>query len=163
MKKLTLLLLLATLSVSAAPPTTVILVRHAEKTAGDPSMKDDPPLSAEGEARAQKLARMLASSGITAIYTTPFARTRDTAAPLAAALKLTPVAMKTGPTYAAEMAAKAREHAGETVLVVGHSNSTQNVMKALGLANAPKIEESEYDNLFIVTLGEEPTMLVLKY
>ncbi len=162
MKKLILVLLVAlfALTASAAPVTTVILVRHAEKAA----VEDDPPLSPEGEARAQKLARMLAASGITAIYTTPFARTRNTAAPLAAALKVTPVEMKTGPAYAAETAAKVREHAGGTVLVVGHSNSTQNVMKALGVAAAPKIEESEYDNLFIVTLTDgEPKMLVLKY
>lgn len=166
MKKITLAFLatLLTFALHAAEVTTVILVRHAEKASA--SMNDDPPLSAEGEARAKLLGRMLARSGITAIYTTPFARTRATAAPLAAALKITPVEVKTGPTYADEVAALIRgKHAGGTVLVVGHSNSTQNVMKALGVANAPKIEETEYGNLFIVTLaaGHEPRMVVLEY
>ena len=159
-------LLLATLfafALHAAPVTTVILVRHAEKAAAP---ADDPPLTEEGTARAERLAKMLASSGVTAIYTTPFIRTRSTGAPLATALKLAPVEVKTGPTYAAEIATLIREkHAGGTVLVVGHSNSTQNVMKALGGASAPKIEETEFDNLFIVTLAEgaDPRMLVLKY
>ncbi|MGZ8781809.1 MAG: histidine phosphatase family protein, partial [Thermoanaerobaculia bacterium] len=101
----------------------------------------------------------------TAIYTTPYARTRDTAAPIASALRLTSIEVKPGPSYAADLAAKIRaEHAGKTVLVVGHSNTTQNVMKALGIENAPKIEETEYDNLFIVTLTSSGAkMLVLKY
>jgi 2,3-bisphosphoglycerate-dependent phosphoglycerate mutase len=165
MKKLTLALLaiLFTVAVHAAPVTTVILVRHAEKAAAP---ADDPPLTEEGTARAERLARMLASSGVTTIYTTPFMRTRGTAAPLATALKLKPLEVKTGPAYAAEVARLIREkHAGGTVLVVGHSNSTQNVMKALGVTSAPKIEETEFDNLFVVTLteGAEPRMLVLKY
>ncbi len=162
--KITLTILTALLAwtVNAAPPTTVILVRHAEKTA----VENDPPLSAAGEARASRLARTLASSGITAIYTTPYARTRETAAPIAEALQLAPVELDPGPSYAADLAATIRgEHAGGTVLVVGHSNTTQNVLKALGIGNAPKIEETEYDNLFIVTLSASggAKMLVLKY
>ena len=72
----------------------VILVRHAERADGGtppPGMKGpaDPLLSAAGEARAQKLAAMLAESGVTAIYTTEFHRTQDTAKPLAAKLGVT--------------------------------------------------------------------------
>lgn len=158
---LTVLTALLAWTLNAASPTTVILVRHAEKTA----VESDPPLTAAGEARAARLAQMLASSGITAIYTTPYARTRDTAAPIATALQLTPVELKPGPSYAADLAARIRaEHEGGTVLVVGHSNTTQNVMKALGIENAPKIEETEFDNLFIVTLtASGAKMLVLKY
>lgn len=150
-----------TLTAHAAPPTTVILVRHAEKAA----VETDPPLTAEGEARAQKLAQMLAKSGISAIYTTPYARTRSTAAPLAAALKLTPVETKTGPTFANDMAATLRAlPAGSTALVVGHSNSTPAVMKALGIADAPSIDDkSEFDKIFIVTLGDEPKLVTLVY
>ena len=156
---------LLTLAADAAPVTTVILVRHAEKVAGAPAMNDDPALTTEGEARAKKLASLLAKSGVTTIYTTPFARTRNTAAPLAAALKITPVEVKPGPSYAADLAAKIRaEHAGETVLVVGHSNTTPNVMKAIGVAHPPVIDDAtEFDNLFIVTLAEEAKLIVLKY
>lgn len=155
------LTVLLTLAAHAAPVTTVILVRHAEKTAA----ADDPALTPEGEARAKNLARMLAKSGVTNIYTTPYARTRNTAAPLAEALKVTPVETKAGPTYAAEMAATLRAlPAGSTALVVGHSNSTPAVMKALGIADPPSIDDAtEFDNIFIVTLAEEPKLVVLKY
>lgn len=154
-----------TLAAHAAPVTTVILVRHGEKVAGAPKMNDDPALTPEGEARAQRLATMLRASGITTIYVTPFTRTRSTAAPAAAALKVTPIEVKPGPDYAAEVAAKIRAlPAGSTVLVVGHSNTTPNVIKALGIPNPPAIDDAtEFDNLFVVTLSEEPRLLVLKY
>jgi len=147
----------------AAQVTTVILVRHAEKAA-EPA--NDPPLTDAGQLRANELARVLGSAGIDAIYTTNYARTRGTAAPLAAALKITPVEIKPGPAFPADMAAKIlAEHKGTTVLVVGHSNTTQQVIKSLGIADAPKIEESTFDNLFIVTLaeGSEPRLTALRY
>ncbi len=143
--------------------TTVILVRHAEKVT-DPATKD-PALSPAGEERAQTLARMLASADVTAIYTTPYVRTRSTAAPVAAEKKLTPIEVDAGATFAQDMAAKIRAHHGGTILVVGHSNTTQDVIRALGIEDAPKIEDSEYDDLFIVTIGTntEPKMVHLTY
>ena len=168
MTRIAALLLAAALSFAAMAKdvTTIILVRHAEKS--PEATLPDPPLTEAGEARAKLLARMLGSANVSAIYTTPYARTRNTAAPLAEALKLTPIEIKPGPTFAADMAAKLlAEHAGKTVLVVGHSNTTQQVMKALGIPDAPRIEESEYDNLFIVTIvegeGAGARMVRLKY
>jgi len=153
---------LLALTMNAAPVTTVILVRHAERA----SSEKDSPLSTEGEARAQTLARMLRNSGITAIYTTTYVRTKQTAAPTAELLEITPVAIDPGATFAADMAAKIlSEHKGGTVFVVGHSNTTQQVMKALGIENAPKIEDGEYDNLYVVTIveGSTPRMLALRF
>ena len=78
---------------SAAPaaarstPTTIILVRHAEKAA-IPS--DDPPLSPAGEARSLALLDALRDAGVQAVVTTQLQRTRLTAAPLARELGLTP-------------------------------------------------------------------------
>ena len=70
----------------------VYVVRHAERADGGmPAAgvtKPDPPLSEAGKARADKLASMLEVSGVTAIYATEFVRTQQTAAPVAAALKL---------------------------------------------------------------------------
>jgi broad specificity phosphatase PhoE len=143
--------------------TTVILVRHAEKVT-DPAIKD-PALTPAGEERAQTLARMLAGNDIAAIYTTPYIRTRSTVAPLAAAKKLTAIEIAAGASYAHDMAAKLREQHGGTVVVVGHSNTTPDVIKALGIENPPAIPESEFDNLFIVTIGDNviPSMVQLKY
>src|SRR5438105_12994297 len=87
------------LSVLFAAITTIILVRHAEKAG--PS--GDVPLNAAGVARANELARVLGTADIAAIYTTPFVRVRQTAQPLANALHLTPIEVKTGDTYARDV------------------------------------------------------------
>ena len=163
---LLLVLLLAFSAVAADAPrvTTVILVRHAEK-ASTPG--NDPALSEAGTARAKELARVLAASGVTAIYTTQYARTKETAAPLGAALNVQPVVVTAGgATYATDLAKLIRtKHAGDTVLVVGHSNSTIDVMRALGATNLPSIPESQFDDLFICTLvdGAPAKVVALRY
>lgn len=150
-------------TLAAAPPavTTVIFVRHAEKASPD----GDPELSAAGTERAKELARVLAGTKFDAIYTTQWIRTKNTAAPTAAAAGITPVVRETGKTYAADMANHIiAQHAGQTVLVVGHSNTTVDVIAALG-GRAPAMPESEYDNLYVVTLvdGAAPKVVGLRY
>ena len=56
------------------PITTILLVRHAEKT----MQGTDPPLSDEGQARAQTLAHVTGEAGVTAIYTSQYLRTQQT-------------------------------------------------------------------------------------
>ena len=101
------LLLLTLFALPAATvdaQTLVIAVRHAERAdggAGAAPMTDapaDPLLSAAGEARAARLAGLLADSGITAIFTTEFRRTQDTAKPIAAKLGLTTTIVKASDT-----------------------------------------------------------------
>jgi phosphohistidine phosphatase SixA len=167
MKRVVLVSLLAALlamSLVAAPNpvTTVILVRHAEKA----SQEDDSPLTAAGTERAKELARVLAGVKVDAIYMTQFRRVQDTAAPIATALNMTPIVRNTGPSYAADLAKHIRAtHAGQTVLVVGHSNTTINVMKALGASDVASMPESEYDNLFVLTdvEGAAPKVVALRY
>lgn len=153
--------LLAAVPSLADPITTVILVRHAEKASQD----EDPPLSDAGSARARELARVLAVTPIDAIYTTQYARTRQTAAPLAEASGIEARTFPAAKGYAAAMAAHIRSrHEGETVVVVGHSNSTPDVARALGATNVPKIEESQFDYLFVVTLaGDDQQLTILRY
>lgn len=165
--RLAVLLLVLSIAYSAlgsGTMTTVILVRHAEKSPD--ATLTDPPLTAAGEARAKTLARMLGKAGVSAIYTTPVVRTRRTAAPLAAALGVQPVEIQTGATYANDVVSRIRnQHAGATVLVVGHSNTTPEVIRALGIAEAPAIPDAEFDNFFVVTFvdGHAPSLLKLKY
>lgn len=155
-------LLLSLLPVPATDLTTVILVRHAEKVA---TTGDDPALSETGVTRAAELARVLTDVPIDAIYTTQFIRTRDTAAPLAKVRGITPVVVTAGKTYAADLAKVIREkHAGQTVLVVGHSNSTSNLLRELGVENPPRIEETRYDDLFLYVIsGDESRLFPLRY
>jgi broad specificity phosphatase PhoE len=142
--------------VPAAPAatTTVIVVRHAEKATDDPR---DPSLSAAGEARAQALAAALADAGVAAVYSTELKRTWLTADPLAkkAGLTVEKRPMAGGgdvPAYARELAREVlARHAGKTVLIVGHSNTVPEIVKALSGDPVAAIEDSEYDNLFLVT------------
>lgn len=141
--------LLMPLSMNAA--TTIILVRHAEKA----SMEGDMPLSEKGTARAHELARVLADARISTIYTTQYRRTNDTVAPLAKTLKLEPQKIQTGKTYAADVVRTALEkHKGETVLVAGHSNTTVDVLRELGMKDPPFIPEPQFDDLFICTIAD---------
>jgi broad specificity phosphatase PhoE len=132
----------------------VILVRHAERADGGvapPGMTKtpaDPLLSAAGEARAQKLAAMLADAGVTAIYTTEFRRTQDTAKPLAAKLGVTAQPLPAN-DLAGLLAKIKTAKPADVVLVVGHSNTVPDVIKQLG-GPAVTIGDNEYDNLFVV-------------
>jgi len=140
-------------------PKTVFLIRHAER---EDEPRQDPPLKKEGVARAQELARLLANAGIKAIYTSQFARTKQTAEPLATKLGLTlgSISLKSNPANprqiaeesTSEVVNKIMERTGENVLVVGHSNSIPDVIKMLGGDVVPTIDERKFDDLFIVTV-----------
>ena len=144
----------------------VLLVRHAERADGGVPASTpmtspaDPPLSAAGEARAARLATMLADAGITAIYTTEFKRTQDTAKPLAAKLNVS--ATVSASTDAAALVAKIKaDHPRDVVLIVGHSNTVPALIKAFGGPDV-KIGDQEYDNLFVV-VPETGAMTRIRY
>lgn len=143
----------------ATAPSVVILVRHAEKAAAP---ADDPALSEAGLARAQALAASLRDAGVTAIVTTQFKRTRDTAQPLAAARGLQPevVAAAKGEAHAQAVAAAVRRHAGGVVLVVGHSNTVPAIIAALGGPRLPDLCDSAYADLFVLVPGAAESKLV---
>jgi hypothetical protein len=51
------------------------------------------------------------------------------------------------------------------VLVVGHSNTTVDVLRALGVTELPSIPESQFDDLFVCTLvdGAPAKLVALRY
>lgn len=135
----------------AAQSTVVIIVRHAEKAA---TPADDPPLTLAGKERAEALWDVVKDARVNAIITTQFVRSKETAEPTAEKLKLTPEVIKTGgENHPREVAAAIRKHAGQTVLVVGHSNTVPSIIAALGAEKPPAICDLEYDNLYVVTFG----------
>jgi broad specificity phosphatase PhoE len=163
MLKRLLLIALFTVSVvsQAAAQSAVFVVRHAERAdEGAASMADDPDLSAKGHARAESLAAMLEDAGITAIYATQYKRTHQTAAPLAKALGLTVATVHSDDI--AGLVEQLKKMKGN-VLVVSHSGSVPKVLKALGAQSAPELGHDDYDNLFIVTTGERPSMVRLHF
>jgi broad specificity phosphatase PhoE len=148
---LTLAVLGAAHSALAQAATVVLVVRHAERAPGS----GDPPISDAGRERATALAEIGKLTGVSAIVTTELQRTRQTAAPLAEALKITPVVVPTQrdlAKHAGEIAAAVRQQAGKTVLVVGHSNTVPAIVAALGGPKLPDLCEPEYDRLITLIL-----------
>jgi broad specificity phosphatase PhoE len=142
-------LLLSCLSITAQAQKLVFAMRHAERDDdGAAVTQENPPLSARGEARAAKLADMLQSAGISAIYATEYRRTRETAIPLAKKLNL-PIRQVGADDTAALLERLRREHARDIVLLIGHSGSIPRIIKALGGPDL-KIADDEYDNLYVV-------------
>jgi broad specificity phosphatase PhoE len=131
--------------------TTIFVVRHAEKMA-EPA--GDPPLTAAGTARAEALAELLKDAGIRAVIATQFIRTRSTGEPTAKKLGLVVEPMDArAPTHMRMVADSVlAKHRGQTVLVVGHSNTVPGIIAAFGAPQPAAICDGEYDNLFVVTV-----------
>ena len=136
-------------STFSRPITTVILVRHCEKKI-EPN-NPDPDLTPAGEARAQEIARMFSTAGINAIYATQFKRTQETVKPLADRIGVSATIVDAGKTddLAQQIQTTRR---GQTIFVAGHNNTVPALISTLSGENVPIIPESEYDNLFIVTI-----------
>ncbi|MBD3868961.1 MAG: histidine phosphatase family protein [Acidobacteria bacterium] len=166
MKKSLLILiaiLVATIAFSAcsagAKPLTVFLVRHVE----DFDAGSDPKLTDAGVERAAALARNLADAGIQRIHSSDYFRTRDTAAAAAADwnLEVELYDPRDLPALAAELVGSGGSH-----LVVGHSNTTPAMVGLLGGEPGPAINEAtEYDRLYIVTIGTDgsTSSVMLRY
>ena len=148
----------------AQAPTTVFVVRHAEK-GGDPADRD-PELSEAGRERARTLAHVLGEANITAIYSTPFLRTQHTAQPLAELLGIEITVTTISQTMTEDLVATLRnDHAGQVVLVVGHSNTVPPIVNALGGGPFENLTDDEYDDMFVVTLAADgsATAVRLRY
>jgi 2,3-bisphosphoglycerate-dependent phosphoglycerate mutase len=151
-----LVLLVVTWFLVTAKSTTIIVVRHGETAEAGGTPGVDPPLSSDGEARAQTLARMFGDprirDHIDAIYVSPTIRSRSTAAPLAARLGLAPtVVAEDDPRALARRIL--REHRGGRILVVAHSPEIPALVAALSRArDIPPVTKEEYGTMYIVTV-----------
>lgn len=139
----------------------VVIVRHAEKSA-EPAA--DPVLTPAGQARASSLVEVLKYWAVDAVVTTQWQRTRATAAPIAVARSITPVVVATDDTgtaaHAGKIAAAVREADAGTILVVGHSNTVPAIIAALGGPVIPEIGDNDYDNLFVMRIGDGSSRLL---
>lgn len=144
----------------APRPLTVILVRHAEKEVVPPENKD-PNLSMAGQTRAQELARMFGGAGVTSIYATQYKRTQQTVKPLADKLGLSATVVEAQKTPDLVKRLRALKP-GEVVFLAGHNNSVPEIIAGLGGPKMPLIPETEYDNLFILTVQGDGSAKLLK-
>ena len=144
------------------PVTTVILVRHAEKKI-EPN-NPDPDLTPEGVARAAEIARVFGESGMNAIYATQYKRTQQTVKPLADRTTVPVTLLDSSQTdlLAEQIQTELR---GKTVFVAGHNNTVPAIVSKLSGESYPAIPETEYDNLFVVTIYRfgKAKVLKLKY
>lgn len=138
------------------PTTTIVLVRHAEKTSNAP----DALLSPQGQLRAECLAHVLKDAGIKRIYVSDAKRTQQTAEPLAKALGIKPVVV---PAKDPNTLVKDVFYgSGGNALVVGHSDTLPFVIQRAQAGTIPPIGENEYDGLYVLTVLEGSSTPVLK-
>lgn len=138
-------------STAGAQPSTVILVRHAERAAAPAG---DPLLTDAGTQRALDLKEALRGARVTSIITTHLQRTQLTAKPLGDASGLSPIVVRAGGPTAAHVdsvaAAVKRRPAGDVVLVVGHSNTIPAIVTALGGPKLPELCDGQYSMLYVL-------------
>jgi broad specificity phosphatase PhoE len=139
----------AYLSTFARPVTTVILVRHAEKKI-EPN-NQDPDLAPEGVERANEIARVFGNAGINSIFATQYKRTQQTVKPLSdrIGVLVTVLEAKQPEELVKRIQTDLR---GQTIFIAGHNNTVPAIASQLSGETFPVIPESEYDNLFIVTI-----------
>lgn len=155
-------ILFAYFSTFSRPITTVIIVRHAEKKI-EPE-NPDPDLTPEGVERSREIARVFGDAGVNAIYATQYKRTQQTVKPLADRTGVGVTLLDSKQTD--ELVNRIQTvHRGQTVFIAGHNNSVPAIASALSGENYPVIPESEYDNLFVVTIYRfgKAKVLKLKY
>ncbi|MDQ8755646.1 phosphoglycerate mutase family protein [Sphingosinicella sp. LHD-64] len=135
---------------AAAPAETstqplIYVMRHLNTPAGE----RDPDLLPEGRETAEALAAWFpADAQPTVIYVSDFKRTRQTAAPLAARLGLTPVVYDPADTPA--LVARVQAERGP-VLIVGHSNTVPDIVAALGGTRPAALVHEDFGEIWRVT------------
>ncbi len=140
--------------VGAASTTTVFVMRHAEKRTSNPA-DPDPALAAAGEARALELAQFFGRApkgqGIDAVVVSEFRRTQDTVRPLANRLGIPVIVVPAEDTRATARRAL-DENRGGRVLIVGHSDTVPEIVKALSSVDVGPMSEAEYGIVYLVTI-----------
>ncbi|RYG19200.1 MAG: histidine phosphatase family protein [Chitinophagaceae bacterium] len=147
----------------SAQTTKIWVVRHAEKDVSDPKDRD-PDLSPEGKERAQALAKYLKGEQLDSIFSTNYKRTKLTGYPTADKIGLTiktydPAAQK------AFVEGLVRNAKGKKMLIIGHSNTVQEILMAFGAEKPVKdLTDDDYDYIFLLTLkGDKKEVKVERY
>lgn len=144
--------LFACLVSKAQEVTTYYFIRHAEKLRIDKTDKN-PNLNYKGYKRAEAWKDIFSNITFDAIYSTDYNRTKLTAKPTADRNNL-PILLYNPKAMYSE--AFKNNTKGKTVLVVGHSNTTNVfVNKILGVEKYHEINDNNNSNLYIVTVSSD--------
>ncbi|MFN7117948.1 MAG: phosphoglycerate mutase family protein [Saprospiraceae bacterium] len=144
-----------------AATTTLILVRHAEKASGgeDP---DDPDLTPAGVQRAERLADILQDFPLDGVYTNYFERTTKTAQPSAyqAQVDIQFYDHEKAADFIIQLAAR---ELGKNFLIVGRANTVPQMLnRLLGEARFKDINEADYSNIYVVSIGKNGEIKVTR-
>ncbi len=148
-------------NVKSAPgtTTTVILIRHAEKTGK--GLVDGSYLSPEGRERSQALVSVVKDMGITAIYSPDIGRNIETVRPLSEAVGV-PVTINKSfiATFAVDEIVDEilSKHAGGVVLYVG--NVSGNLMAMHRYLGGSGLGPSIYGEMTIFIISDQGTISV---
>ena len=147
------LILFTAVSTTWAQATTVYIVRHAEKDMADGNVKD-PRLTPEGLKRSFDLSTKLESEEISAIFSTNYIRTIQTAEPLSKRIKKK--IQIYDPTIVSDIVRTVGNgYKGKTVLIVGHSNTILPMIRAFGGSTTiTEIKDYDYSYLFKLIINE---------
>lgn len=132
-----------------AVPSDIYLVRHAEKLK---SADNDPELSPCGVAQAKAMAKLIPAA-LTTIYHSGYQRTQQTAELIGVTqqkAKLQPY----NPTDLTSLAAVIQQQ-DSALLVVGHSNTTPELIHLLSKLAAPKMTEQDYGMVYQLKHSEQ--------
>lgn len=137
---------------SASDDFSLYFVRHAEKITGD----TEPGLTACGKERAKQLATLLSTADIKSIYSSSYKRTMSTASPFS---KATNVAIKNySPKHLQQFALQLKQR-HENALIVGHSNTTPQLVSLLIDKKIAPLTEHDYQMLYQVSFINNKVLL----
>ena len=133
---------------AARPQPNYYVMRHLHTPAG----ATDPDLTAEGQHYAVAVSDWFRRDPPDVIYVSSPKRAQQTAAPLAARLKLTPKIYDPKDTAALIAAVKAERG---TVLIVGHSNTVPDIVEQLGGTRPAPLVHEDFGDIWHIA-GPEP-------
>ncbi len=146
-------------------PVNVIVLRHAE------ALKDgaqNPSLSENGKAQVEELIKTVENTGVAAVFTTQFNRTRETGQRVADHFKIPLIPVEINgqniAAYPKMLAERIRaEYAGKTVMVIGHSNTVPPIVEAFSGKMPPLIDDAtELDAIYFVSSKKSGEGSVMK-
>src|ERR1044072_8549627 len=135
--------LLACATASSPAPAPIYVMRHLDTPQGE----RDPDLLPAGQRAAQALAGRFGRERLRAIYVSDYRRTRQTAAPLAARLRLVPIVYDPRDTPGLVERVRAGPR---PALIVGHSNTVPEIVEALGGTRPAPLVHADFGDIWRV-------------
>lgn len=143
-----LLVIIMVMSIVSCSSSRIYIVRHAER--GSLNNNPDPELTDTGRQRAIELAHLMKGRNITAVYSTKFKRTTQTAMPLAEqnGIPILFYNVDTSGRFIKKILGQKKN-----VLIVSHSNRILPMLDSIPLHHTlTTIPDDDFDNMFIITV-----------